>query len=284
MYKWTENTFDGFHEYQLFYQVWSPPKSRGLLVITHGQGEHSECYKRLIEALKPLKWTILAWDLRGHGRSEGQRGYAAHFLDYVRDFEMLWSHVLPEFPAGLPRVFWGHSMGGLITLKALAGVFGGESQHMILSNPLLGLTVPVPIYKQVAAQLLADKLPRATLGNEIQNQDLTRDASIIDEYEKDILRHSKISPGVYLGALETIPSVLLRADQWIGKLLLLAADPDPIVSTTASLQFYDLAKNADKSLAKFSGHKHELINDLDRELVFEKVSAFLSSIALKKSI
>ena len=74
-----EGHFKGSESNELFYQTWTPEKVRGLFVITHGLAEHSECYHPLAKMLSDDGWLVYAWDLRGHGRSEGKRGYIKNF-------------------------------------------------------------------------------------------------------------------------------------------------------------------------------------------------------------
>jgi alpha-beta hydrolase superfamily lysophospholipase len=275
-----EGFFEGFQETKLFFQVWETHRDpQGLLVVTHGQGEHSECYHRLVEALAETGWTVLAWDLRGHGRSEGQRGFAANFLDYIRDFESFWNQVLPLYRSKKPTVFFGHSMGALIQLKSLAGFVGGESLPQILSSPFLGLSMQVPTYKEAAAVVLKNVVPQVTLSNEIRDEDLTRDPAVLEEFKTDTLRHHKISAGVYLGAQECQASVLSRPEIWKGPLLMLVSDNDPVVSTKTNLEFFERIKSPCKDCQVFENRKHELVNDLGREEVFDKIRTFLAEIS-----
>jgi len=272
----SEGFFVGFNETKLYFQTWKPDgPSRGLIIITHGHGEHSESYIRLADALKN-EWTLLAWDLRGHGRSEGQRGYAKSFLDYVRDFEMLWNQVLPtaRMP-GQPVIFFSHSMGALIQLKALGGLLGGEEQIQILSSPFLGLSMPVPAIKDRASYVLRYLMPHLTLDNEIDFNKLTRDPNVVAQFEKDSLRHSKISAEVYLGGQECQASVLARPEIWEGPLCMLLAENDPVVSTPINLKFYESLTDPKKQLTVFPDRCHELVNDLGREEVFAKIRDFL---------
>ena len=278
MWKRSEGFFEGYQDAKLFFQVWDPPAAaNGLLVITHGHGEHSEAYHRLIKALEPLGYRILAWDLRGHGRSSGQRGYVASFLDYVRDFEAFHNQVVLKQKDEFPEpVFFAHSMGALVQLKALSSMMNGTQRTQILTSPFLGLALEVPQAKQIAAKFLQTLLPRVTLHNEINPVDLSRDLDVQNEYSRDFLRHRKISSAAYLGALESAESVLVKPDIWQGRMLILLAEQDPVVNTRVNLQFVEGLRRAQKTHHVFERRKHELVNDLGREEVFEKIRAFLA--------
>ncbi|MFN7727648.1 MAG: alpha/beta fold hydrolase [Bdellovibrio sp.] len=276
MLKRSEGFFEGVHQTKLYFQSWLPETPiKGLLVITHGQGEHSDCYHRLIEALAPMGWGFLLWDLRGHGRSHGQRGYVSSFSDYTRDFELLSRQVVPRFTGAYPLVYFAHSMGALVQLSALGSIQDGNLKPQILSSPFLGLALQVPAVKEIGALFVRQLIPRLTLSNEIKNEDLSSDPEVLHEYERDTLRHKKISSGAYLGALECTQNILARPMIWRGRMLFLLADHDRVVSTRTNLNFIEGLSHANIEYQVFTNRKHELVNDLGRDEVFAKIRAFL---------
>jgi alpha-beta hydrolase superfamily lysophospholipase len=172
MAKRFESHHRSFDETDLFYQVWSPtPRARGLVIITHGLGEHSECYHPLARALSDDGWMVWAWDLRGHGRSEGKRGYARHVDDFVADLKGLHTLAREQHP-DLDPVLFGHSLGGLITLRALQ-TYALKVSAQVLSAPALGILVDVPAWKSTAAKFANSWWPQLTLYNEVRNEDLS---------------------------------------------------------------------------------------------------------------
>lgn len=274
----SEGFFEGFQEAKLFFQIWRPARPKGLVVITHGHGEHSDSYHRLIGALQDLDLAFLAWDLRGHGRSEGQRGFVHQFEDYARDFEALWSQVLPALKIQGPRFFFAHSMGVLVQMKALAGLMEGPEQVQIWGSPFLEAAIRVPLAKDIAAIAFRDLLPHLTLATGVQDEDCSRDSAVLQEYARDPLRHSKMSAGAYLGAQETQKFLLAKPEIWKGPVLLLVSDDDPIVRTATNLRFFEELRAENKACEVFAGMKHELVNDIGREHVFEKIRGFLSTL------
>lgn len=272
----TESLFKSFDGTQIFYQSWEKPEALGTIVFTHGQGEHSESYVRLIEGLKDVPWNFIGWDLRGHGRSEGKRGFATGIDDYCKDFEVFLNHLLqrPQY-AKKKKIFLAHSMGGLIFLKSNFLFKLPQHEAAVLSAPLLGVAVAVPLIKDIGAVFLKQVLPTLTLGNEIKNTDLTRDPDVIADFEKDTLRHHKISAGVYLSMLENFPWVMERASQFKTPFLLQISDNDPVVSSKKALEFFDKAGSEQKFKIVYSGGKHESYNDTHRQSAFSDVREFL---------
>jgi alpha-beta hydrolase superfamily lysophospholipase len=271
-----EGHFRGHEGIELFYQTWSRPNARGTLVITHGISEHSEAYHKTAEALVPLGWNICAWDLRGHGRSEGKRGFVDRFRSYSLDLAHFLSFLKKSGRLDQPFALVGHSMGGLITLRHL--IDPGEAplpNAVVLSSPLLGFGLEVPQVKDLAARLLSRVLPGITLFNEIRYEDLSRDLEHVKGYATDPLRHDKISPAVYLGMIESIAYVKANAGRLELPTLVMAAGDERIVSLPAIKAFFPLIGSADKSLIIYEGCYHEIFNDLDREKVYRDLDAFL---------
>ena len=277
MFQRSESFFTGLHKTRLFYQVWEPEKVRGHLVITHGHAEHSGCYQRLVEGLRELSFAVYAWDMRGHGRSEGKRGYAKDFEDYVKDLQLFIQHLRDDrglYPKDLCLL--GHSMGGLTQLKMLLNNSHWEFPLQVLSAPMLGVAVDVPLYKDLAALVLRSLLPGVTLGNEIKFENLTRDPEVIAEYKSDVLRHDRISAGVYLGAITTIETLRQHMDKIETPTLLQIPEQDPVVGSETSQELFRKLGSQHKVLKIYSDRKHEIYNDLGREEVYQDVIKFIT--------
>ncbi|UCG90264.1 MAG: alpha/beta fold hydrolase, partial [Candidatus Heimdallarchaeota archaeon] len=106
-------TFDGLN---LYYQVWQPEgKPKAIIQILHGLAEHSSRYMNVINFLVPNGFTVYINDLRGHGKSEGARGYANSFNDYSEDAKEF-THLIKEHEENIPLFLLGHSMGVLIAV------------------------------------------------------------------------------------------------------------------------------------------------------------------------
>jgi len=272
----SEAFFNGYQETRLFYQFWEAKNPKANLIITHGHGEHSECYLRVVEALSDLPLRIFAWDLRGHGRSEGLRGYALNFEDYNRDYEALMMHLQREHQIfQKPLFLLAHSMGALIQLKALTENIHWPVTAQALSSPMMGISVEVPLIKDLGAVALRMFLPKVTMGNELSYDDLSRDPVIHQEYDRDVLRHAQMSSGVYLGSLAAMELVKAKVQRIQVPTLLQIAEKDPVVSTEKNLAMFKKLGSKEKLLKVYPDRKHELFNDLGREEVLHDLHDFL---------
>lgn len=269
-----EDHFKGHDQIELFYQTWTPDKVRGLMVITHGMAEHSDCYHPLANRLADDGWKVFSWDMRGHGRSEGKRGFARSLTDHIDDLDRFMKLVNKQ-RKDLPVVLFGHSMGGLVTLRFLQSKRFDYSA-LVLSSPALGLTIKVPKIKEQLARLTVNWLPTLTLHNEIKYEDLSREEDMQQHYRKDALRHDKVSPGVFLSMLENFNLALSEAERIDGPVLMQLSGEDRLVSTETSQEFFERLPNKKKKLIVYHESLHEVFNCVERETAVADLKKFIS--------
>lgn len=258
---------------QLFFESWKRKDAKSALLIVHGQGEHSESYQRFIDDFEThgdMDCDIYAFDFRGHGRSDGLRGYAQHAIQYVEDFETVLEHLKS---IGVRPIILCHSMGAMVVIAAQLQKnyekrFGSMLVGQILSAPLFGVALDVPKWKINASHFMNKIYPKITLWNEITDDMLTQDLSIQQEYQRDPLRHQKISPGVFLGFFDFFEEIKRDAGRITTPTFLFMSEHDPVVSIQAALEVFDLLGSAQKEKKIFTSGKHELLNDISREKVY----------------
>src|SRR4051794_10392843 len=82
---------------ELYFQIWNALAPKGYVLITHGMCEHSDRYHNLALQLNQIQYTAIGWDLRGHGRSSGQRGYVRSFHELVQDHKVFTDYVKTHY-------------------------------------------------------------------------------------------------------------------------------------------------------------------------------------------
>lgn len=272
-----EGSFRTSNQTEIFYQLWPVPAARGTMVMTHGLAEHSDCYHPFAKTLQAEGWEVYGWDLPGHGRSSGKRGYVGNFREYTDSLKQFTELIGREREnKSIPLVLFGHSLGGLVTTLTMLDWASSPVSALVLSSPAFGIAVPVPAIKDHAARLAFRWLPSLTLHNEIKYTDLTRDEKMVRSYEQDVLRHDKISPAVYLGLIEGAEQVEKRATTLNLPILLQLAGVDRIVSTRAAQDVFAKLPDKRNVMQIYPESYHEIYNDLDREQAFSDLRKFLS--------
>jgi len=235
---------------------WDPPGApRGTICLAHGQGEHVGRYHHVARAFVAAGFAFLAFDMRGHGRSEGIRGHSptlAHILD---DFE----RVMSSAPAG-PCIAYGHSTGGLLVLQAgLAHT--DRIDGVIATSPWLRLAFPAPAFKVLLAKALKGILPSMTVSTGLEQAALSRDPEVVAAYAADPLVHDQLSFRLGLDLLNAGRRVLEHAMDFRLPLLLMHGEADRLVDPQATREFYDRAASPDKTLQLWPGLYHETHNE-----------------------
>ena len=102
------NSFDNT---KLFLNKEIMDNSKAVIVIVHGLAEHSGRYDYLANKLHESSISTYRFDHRGHGKSDGERGYYSDFNEIIEDTHTIVNMAIEENPS-LPIFILGHSMGG----------------------------------------------------------------------------------------------------------------------------------------------------------------------------
>jgi alpha-beta hydrolase superfamily lysophospholipase len=280
-----EGHFRGQNRSELYYQSWTLDQAPlATIVITHGLGEHSESYHKTAEILCGLGYAVYAWDLRGHGRSDGKRGHVEDFAFFADDLAKFYEFLKSNNKLSGPTVGIGHSMGGLISLLyQLNSRFAEQRKKIpllcqILSSPALGISMPVPKLKDQAAQLLRKIWPSVTMQNGIKNSDLSSLSEFLNSYERDSLRHDKASSTLYFGTLDSFADIFKHVSELDIPLLVQAAGLERVVSLPAIKQMFEMVRTGTKKMVVYDQSLHEVYNDCQREQAFRDLDQFIRAV------
>ena len=108
-----ESMFLGSKDVKIFYSVDKVEEPKAAVVFVHGICEHLGRYAYIKEKFIKENYNVYRYDARGHGKSEGRRGYLEDFDDYLEDLNLFVDMVKNE-NKGLKLILVGHSMGGLV--------------------------------------------------------------------------------------------------------------------------------------------------------------------------
>lgn len=258
---------------ELFWQCWRLPGPRGVLVLVHGLGEHGGRYQNVVDALEGVPVSVWAIDLRGFGRSTGQRGHVDSFWDYMEDLDCFLEHVLAE-EGEIPVFLLGHSYGALIALH-YALCRPGRLAGLVLSSPCLGLALRVPAWKHRTGMILARLLPRFSLPNGIDPGLLSHDADVVERYRHDPLVTDRVTARLYAEMLAAMDRVARRAVQLRVPCLVLLAGDDALVSVSVARNVFVRLGTEDKEVYLYPGYYHELFNEVGKEEPLARLRGWL---------
>lgn len=271
-----EGSFQGVGGLDLYYQNWHPEgKVKAVLAIVHGLGGHSGLYKNIVEHLLPKDYAIYGLDLRGHGKSAGQRGYInawSEFRDDVQTFLKLIKTQQPECPIFL----FGHSMGGLIVLDYVLRYPENASalQGVIAFAPSIG-KVGVSPMRVLLGKLLSQVWPRFSLNTGIDISAGSRDEKVLATYTQDPLRHTRATARFATEFFTTLAWIHAHAAEWKLPLLILHGSADRVALPEGSESFYQKINYSDKLKIEYPGAYHDLHCDINYHEVITDLANWL---------
>jgi alpha-beta hydrolase superfamily lysophospholipase len=272
----TEGSFEGAGGLDLFFQGWLPGDVvRAVLVVVHGLAEHGGRYRNLVEYLVPRGYAVYCHDLRGHGRSEGRRGYVRRFADYLDDLDTFLELVRSRHPE-IPLFLVGHSLGGTIAAIMAARPAPGLN-GLVLSGTVVQPGSDLSPLHIGLAWLLSRIAPKAGV-TVLEAAGISRDESVVRAYVTDPLVHrGKISGrlgGEILAAMRRLRS---EAESIRLPVLIVYGTEDRLAEPRGSRLLHDSVASADRTLKAYDGYYHEIFNDPGWEQVLADVRAWLEA-------
>jgi acylglycerol lipase len=266
----TFNTGDG---QKVFYRNWNPASgAKAVVVIVPGFNSHSGYYQWTAEQLINSGYETYAIDLRGRGNSDGERFYIADNKEIIADIDELISIVKEAHP-GLPVFVLGHSAGGVFSCLYML-------EHQSRVNGFIcesfAYQVPAPDFALAVLKGLSHIAPHAHV-LKLKNEDFSRDPAVVETMNNDPLIAHEVQP------TKTMQQLVL-ADERLKKefplitvpLFIIHGTMDKAAKPSGSEYFYEQVSSADKTLKFYEGHYHDMLNDLDKEVVMKDILEWLN--------
>ena len=268
-----EEVFQGMGGLKIFLRSWRPDDTpRAAVVICHGVNSHGGQYAWAAEQFVERGFAVYALDLRGRGKSEGERFYVEDVAEYVSDVAGAVEIAKSREPS-LPVFLLGHSAGGVVSC-----VYVLENQAKLTGFICESFAFQVPAPSFVLAAVkglshLAPRLPALTL----KNEDFSRDPQAVEALNNDPLTAREVQPAMTVAAL-------VRADERLREefpqitlpVLIMHGTEDKATVCHGSEFFYKTAGSTDKTLKLYEGHYHDLLNDFGKEEVIADITAWIN--------
>jgi alpha-beta hydrolase superfamily lysophospholipase len=268
----TVRTFSGVGGTTIEYDVYEPEGTpQGLILVTHGLGEHRGRYHHVAERLTALGLRVAVPDHRGHGKSGGPRCDTRDVSEYTTDLETLRRLTLVE---GAPTYLLGHSMGGLIALD-YALDHQADLAALMLSGPLVLPGEDQPPWLVAIAKVLGKVVP--TLGTlALDPKSVSRDPQVVAAYENDPLNyHGKVKAGTGAALLTMLQTFPERLPSLTLPLLVMHGEKDKLTNPEGSKLVHELAGSTDKTLIIQPGLFHEIFNEPEQDQVLSDLTTWL---------
>jgi alpha-beta hydrolase superfamily lysophospholipase len=271
--QYLEGMFSGASGHSLYYQAWQPEaETMAVVVLVHGLGNHSGSFQNAIKALIPQGYAVYGFDLRGHGKSSGQRGHIQTWQEFRADLRAFFRLVECQQPHQ-PRFLWGHSLGSVIALDYAVG-YPHTLQGVILTGLPIG-KVGVSALKLAIGRLLSRVWSRFSLDTGITPDTNSRDPAVVLAYQQDPLRHTRGTARLSTEFLRITAGLCHHPPRLSVPLLMLHGGADRTAPIAASYQFFQQVVASDKEWWGYPDSYHDLHNDLNYQDMLAQVVSWL---------
>jgi acylglycerol lipase len=271
----TESSFKGAGDLNIATRSWQPLAStaRAVVVIVPGFNSHSGYYEWVAAQLTAEGLAVYSIDLRGRGKSDGERFYVQNFEDYANDVATFVS-IVKESEPGLPVFMLGHSAGGVVACNY---TLDHQEELAGLICESFAYQVPAPDFALAVLKGLSHIAPHAHV-LKLHNKDFSRDPKAVEFMNNDPLIENETQPTQTIAAMVRADERLKRDfAQFTLPLLILHGTLDKATKPSGSQHFYDTASSTDKTLKLYEGHYHDLLNDLDKEIVMADIKSWIDA-------
>jgi alpha-beta hydrolase superfamily lysophospholipase len=269
---WRFKAADGTELFAHTFPAKNPPKA--IVCLVHGHGEHIERYANLAAALNKADYTLVGFDLRGHGQSAGKRGHTPSYETLLGDIDAFLAEADEYHPAE-PHFLYGHSLGGNLVLN-YALRRKPKLRGVISTSPWLKLAFE-PSAIQISLAKIMDKLfPAFIQHSGLKTSDLSHDKAVVRAYEEDPLVHDNISARLFIAMHESGLWALDHAEKFPLPLLLMHGSADRITSADASREFAEKA-GEQVTFKLWEGFYHETHNEPEKDAVFQTIISWLDT-------
>ena len=277
---------------------WIPETEvRGVLQIAHGMVEFIDRYDRFANFMASQGFYVVGNDHLGHGKSvtdESQLGYfAKHDGNFcvLGDLQQLREDTQKKYP-DVPYFFLGHSMGSFYARQFVEKFGEGLSGAIIMGTgyqPMatldMGIALTAVLQKSNGDHYRSAMVNNTALGSynksfepaRTKNDWLTKDAAIVDAYEANPLNQFMFTVNGYYNMFRGMRYAQRKENlNKIPKdlpLLVVSGQNDPVGEFGKGPKIvadtYSEIGIKDVTLKLFPDDRHEILNELDKEAVYQ---------------
>ncbi len=272
---WTEHRFISFDETPIFYHYQTTKEPlKGIVLIVHGMGEHGARYQAFGDYLAEMGLISIVPDLRGFGRSGGKKACVRRFTDFYKDLSALQAWVLRQHK-DIPFFLLGHSFGGLLSSSYLVFCRHPKVSGLILSSPIFGVAVPIPLWRHLLGLAASYVSPDYTQASGVDPKTLTHDTAILETYARDPYIYHRISARLYRELVRTMARREEIAKHIQVPVLIVQAGEDRVVLKDLTVRFFNELSSQDKEIEIYPEFYHEVLNETERSAVYARIGRWI---------
>ena len=276
--------------YTLHGVIWLPENKevKKVLQISHGMTEHIGRYETLAEVMTEAGVAVAGFDLRGHGKNEGDKKCASFgeggWNCALEDIHIFYELMRKEFPE-TKHYMLGFSLGSFLLREYLTEYANDQIDGAIImgtgNQPAFVLSILISVIRGEIKKAgwdqttpLVQNLSFGTYNNKFKpnrtsSDWLCADEVQLDQYIADELCRKNISAGLFADLLESMKRTGAKKScaNWRKDLpvLILSGSDDPVGNMGKGVQalYKQLKANGLQQVRMelFSGARHDLLHE-----------------------
>ena len=286
--------------------IWEPELPPvGIVQIFHGMTEYVKRYNHFARYLNSQGFLVIGNDHLGHGETAMTEEDFGYFCPdnmsetVVEDLYKVTCFAKENYPF-IPCFLFGHSMGSFMARRYIM-TYGNQLDGVILSGTgsqpgsllKLGNLLANLIMRIKGDRYRSDLLKKLFLGNfnrriknaRTYNDWITKDEAIVDLYNRDKYCTFSFTVNGYRTLLDVLsyiqdPKHIVDIPKKL-PVLLMAGEEDPVGQYGKSVinvfESYRKTGLEDVSMKLYKNDRHELINETDKEMVYDDVNRWLKA-------
>jgi alpha-beta hydrolase superfamily lysophospholipase/SAM-dependent methyltransferase len=261
----------------LFYRAWIPhPRCSKALLLFHRGHEHSGRWQEFVSSLALQNVAVFAWDARGHGHSDGERGFAENTASLVSDMDEFVRHIHENHNIEVHNmIVLAHSVAAVVA-TAWVHDFAPPIRSLILATPAFEVKLYVP-FAVPFLRLKQKFFPAGYVKSYVKSKMLTHDPDQRAAYSSDPLIFRQIAVPLLLDLFDTSRRLLADARAISIPTLHFVAESDWIVRNSTQYKFFNGLSSPSKQLEFLPGFHHAIFHEKNRQRVEKKVREFVES-------
>ena len=262
---------------QLFYRYWPAVTSQSsskAIVLFHRGHEHSGRVAHLADELELPDFHIFAWDARGNGQSEGERGDAPNFATLIKDANCFIEHIIEEYSLNMQDIAIIAQSVGAVIASAWVHDYVPNVRALVLGSPAFSVKLYVPL-SIPGLNLLYNLKGNFFVNSYVKPNLLTHDANRADSFNKDPLITRPISVRLLLDLYAVADRIVKDANAITVPTQLLVSGSDFVVRRKPQKAFYDNLGTIQKEFHILPKFYHDTFGEKDRNMAIAKARRFI---------
>lgn len=274
-----EGFFQASDGNKLFYRFWPAAhlteNVTKCFVLLHRGHEHSARLQHIVDELNMPDVPMFSFDARGHGQTEGPRGYSPSVARSVQDVK--------DFVAYVSQTYHIPTQNILVIAQSISAVYATAWVHdyapkirgLILASPAFSIKLYVP-FACAGMTLLQKMLGRPFYISSYVNANfLTHDPERRKSYNNDPLITKTIASHMLLQLAQLGKRIVADARAIRLPVQLFISGSDVVVHHSPQHQFYQNLGSSIKEKHVLKGFYHDTLGEQNRSQVFAHMRRFI---------